>query len=75
MRGIAAFTDQTAPRFVDLPDPAEPDVGQVLCRTLELGICGTDREILASAAPCTAADSDFLVLLYDCSLTGFYSVG
>ena len=66
MRGVASFVGSTAPRFVDLPEPGEPATGQVLCRTLELGICGTDRDILASAQPWTAPQSEFLVLGHEC---------
>src|SRR2546421_11744589 len=62
MRGVASFVGSTAARFVDLPEPAEPAGGQVLCRTLEMGICGTDRDILASGQPWTAPQSEFLVL-------------
>jgi len=32
-------------RLEDIPDPPESD-GPVLVRTLALGVCGTDREIL-----------------------------
>jgi threonine dehydrogenase-like Zn-dependent dehydrogenase len=66
MRGIAAFVRETEPGFVDLPEPTAPARGQVLCRTLELGICGTDREILASGKPFPAAGDDFLVLGHEC---------
>jgi threonine dehydrogenase-like Zn-dependent dehydrogenase len=66
MRGIAAFTGKTQPGFVELPDPPAAEAGRVLCRTLELGICGTDREILASAEPHTAPGADFLVLGHEC---------
>jgi threonine dehydrogenase-like Zn-dependent dehydrogenase len=38
----------------------------VLCRTLELGICGTDREILHSAEPAVPEDAPFLVLGHEC---------
>jgi len=66
MQGIAAFPDITAPRFVDLPEPTCAAPAQVLCRTLELGICGTDREILHSAHPMTPAGEGFLVLGHEC---------
>jgi threonine dehydrogenase-like Zn-dependent dehydrogenase len=62
MRGIASFAKSTVPRFADVPDPVDPGPGQVVCRTLELGICGTDRDILASGQPWTAPGSEFLVL-------------
>jgi glucose 1-dehydrogenase len=52
--------------MVDVPDPPPPQAGQVLCRTLELGICGTDREILASRHPALPAGADCLVLGHEC---------
>lgn len=51
---------------MELPEPGRPPAGQVLCRTLELGICGTDREILESAAPATPPGEAFLVLGHEC---------
>ncbi|HAN98512.1 MAG TPA: hypothetical protein DCQ98_14240 [Planctomycetaceae bacterium] len=49
---------------VDLPDA--PGSGEVLCETIELGICGTDRDILASRAPWVAPGTDRLVLGHEC---------
>jgi len=66
MRAIAALPGSVEPEFVDLPPPAAPQRGEVLCRTLELGVCGTDREILASAAPLVPGDHPFLVLGHEC---------
>ncbi len=66
MRGVASFPQSPAPRFVDVPEPAEPGEREVLCRTLELGICGTDRDILAAAQPWTAPGEEFLVLGHEC---------
>ena len=40
--------------------------GEVLCRTLELGVCGTDREILHSAKPWTPPGEDRLILGHEC---------
>jgi threonine dehydrogenase-like Zn-dependent dehydrogenase len=66
MRAIAALTGSVEPEFVDLPSPPPPGRGEVLCRTLELGVCGTDREILASAQPLVPAGQPFLVLGHEC---------
>ncbi|MEQ8791665.1 MAG: alcohol dehydrogenase catalytic domain-containing protein [Pirellulaceae bacterium] len=66
MRAIAAFTGSTEPGFVELPSPPTPAAGEVLCRTLQLGVCGTDREILGSAAPLVPAGEVFLVLGHEC---------
>ena len=46
--------------------PPAPAAGEALCRTLELGICGTDREILHSAAPWTPVGEAHLILGHEC---------
>jgi glucose 1-dehydrogenase len=66
MLAIAAQTGSTEPRLIDVAAPREPLPGEVLCRTLELGVCGTDREILHSAKPLTPVGEDFLVLGHEC---------
>ena len=66
MFAIAAQTGFTRPVMVDASGPAEPAEGQVLCRTLELGVCGTDREILLSAKPWTPVGEDRLILGHEC---------
>jgi threonine dehydrogenase-like Zn-dependent dehydrogenase len=66
MRAVAAFSGLTSPGWVDIPEPSAPGVGEALCRTLQIGVCGTDREILQSAAPLTPDGSDFLVLGHEC---------
>jgi threonine dehydrogenase-like Zn-dependent dehydrogenase len=66
MRGIAAFAGSDAPRFVDVAEPRPIQADEVLCRTLELGVCGTDREILHSRRPLTPPGDEFLVLGHEC---------
>jgi threonine dehydrogenase-like Zn-dependent dehydrogenase len=66
MKAIAAFRGDKKPKLVDAPEISPPHDGQVLCRTLQVGICGTDREILLSKAPHTPAESDFLILGHEC---------
>src|SRR5688572_8914388 len=66
MRGIAAFPDHEVPRFVDVPEPGTIGPEDVLCRTLELGVCGTDREILHSRRPLAPSGEGFLVLGHEC---------
>lgn len=62
MRGIAAFVNSAAPGFVESAEPPPPGNGQVLCRTVELGVCGTDREILLSMQPWTPPGATHLIL-------------
>ena len=66
MRGIAAVPNLAEPRFVDAPEPADPGQGHVLCRTLELGVCGTDREILLSRRPLLPPGQPHLILGHEC---------
>jgi threonine dehydrogenase-like Zn-dependent dehydrogenase len=66
MFAIAAHPNSTEPTIVDIPEPREPEAGEILCRTLKVGVCGTDREILHSAAPVTPTDAPFLVLGHEC---------
>ncbi len=66
MIAIAAQTGSTRPIFVDPKAPVAPAAGEVLCRTLELGVCGTDREILLSAKPWTPVGEDRLILGHEC---------
>jgi threonine dehydrogenase-like Zn-dependent dehydrogenase len=66
MRGIAAFPGTSQPRLVDVAEPRAPGAGEVLCRTLELGVCGTDREILLSEKPWLPPGEVFLILGHEC---------
>jgi threonine dehydrogenase-like Zn-dependent dehydrogenase len=49
-----------------VPEPVAPATGELLCRSVELGICGTDREILASRTPRVPDGAEFLVLGHEC---------
>jgi threonine dehydrogenase-like Zn-dependent dehydrogenase len=66
LSAIAAFPGSTLPGLVSMPEPRSPGPGEVLCRTLELGVCGTDREILHSANPWVPPGEKFLVLGHEC---------
>jgi glucose 1-dehydrogenase len=74
MLAVSARPGSTQPQIIEVPPPAAPGAGEVLCRTLELGICGTDREILHSANPWTPPGDDFLVLGHE-SLARIEAVG
>jgi glucose 1-dehydrogenase len=63
---IAAFPGSATPRFVAPIEPSAPKSGEVLCRTLQLGVCGTDREILHSKKPGCPPGEAFLVLGHEC---------
>ena len=66
LSAIAAFPGSTLPSIVSVAEPRSPGPGEVLCRTLELGVCGTDREILHSANPWVPPGEKFLVLGHEC---------
>ncbi len=66
MRGIAALPGSTKPEIVELAEPSPPAPGEVLCRTLKLGICGTDREIVEAARPLVPPGAEWLVLGHEC---------
>lgn len=66
MKAIAAFPGSAEPQLVDIPEPPDPAAGQVLVKTLRLGICGTDREILESRQPALPPGESFLVLGHEC---------
>src|SRR5262245_1378519 len=74
MFAIAAKTGSTKPVIVDVPDPPGLRAGEVLCQTLELGVCGTDREILHSAKPWVPIGDDKLILGHE-SLAHIEAVG
>lgn len=66
MLAIAATPASSTPLLMEHPQPAAPGNGEVLCRTLELGVCGTDREILASLEPAVPKNSPYLILGHEC---------
>lgn len=66
MHAIAARIGSKEPVFVDVDEPVSPAAGEVICRTLELGICGTDREILESACPLVPPNTEHLILGHEC---------
>jgi threonine dehydrogenase-like Zn-dependent dehydrogenase len=62
MRAVAVFPKTKQVRVVERPDPPPVTGNQVLLRILEVGICGTDREIGAFHYGTTPAGSDHLIL-------------
>lgn len=45
MKAVGAFPKEKKVRLVDVPEPELDGPGQVKVRVLEVGICGTDKEI------------------------------
>jgi threonine dehydrogenase-like Zn-dependent dehydrogenase len=62
MRAVAVFPKAREVRIVERPPPSALTGSQVLLRVLEVGICGTDREIGSFAYGSPPAGSDHLIL-------------
>ncbi|MGA9525369.1 MAG: glucose 1-dehydrogenase [Myxococcaceae bacterium] len=62
MRAVAVFPGTREVRVIDRPEPPPVTGSQVLLRVLEVGICGTDREIGAFVYGTPPPGSDYLVL-------------
>lgn len=62
MRAVAVLRDQHDVRVIDVPEPPTPTGHQVLLRVLEVGICGTDREIAAFEYGDPPVGSNHLIL-------------
>jgi threonine dehydrogenase-like Zn-dependent dehydrogenase len=66
MLAICAIPGSPQPQLQDVPQPSAPRAGEVLCETLELGVCGTDREILHSLKPHVPPGEQRLILGHEC---------
>lgn len=62
MRAIAAFPAERRVRAVDHPEPEILSPTQVGLRVLDVGLCGTDREIASFHYGTPPADSPYLVI-------------
>jgi glucose 1-dehydrogenase len=62
MKAIAVFPKERAARLIEKPEPELGRDGSVKIRMLEVGICGTDKEILRFEEGETPPDSDGFVL-------------
>lgn len=63
---ICAHTGSDRATLESIKIPTRLGPREVLCRTIELGVCGTDRDILLSRAPWVAANETRLVLGHEC---------
>lgn len=62
MKALAIFPDQKEIRLIQIPEPRLDSPDQVLIRPLEVGICGTDRDIVSFQFGTPPPGLDFLVL-------------
>ena len=62
MKAVAVFASERALRFVEHPEPQILSPTQIAIRIREVGICGTDREIVAGAHPTPPEGERYLVI-------------
>jgi threonine dehydrogenase-like Zn-dependent dehydrogenase len=66
MKGVGVVPEQKELRLIDHPEPAITAPNEVKIRTIEVGICGTDREICTFAYGRPPAGGDYLLLGHEC---------
>jgi threonine dehydrogenase-like Zn-dependent dehydrogenase len=74
MRAVAVFPGERALRLVEHPEPPAPARGEALLRMLDVGVCGTDREIAHFDYGTPPEGSPYLVLGHE-SLARVIEVG
>lgn len=62
MRALAVFPRRRDVNVIDRPEPGDPGPRQVLLRILEVGICGTDREIASFVYGSPPEGADHFIL-------------
>lgn len=66
MKSLAVFPERRRLAVIDRPDPPHPGPGEVRFRVLEVGICGTDKEIAGFHYGFAPPGEDYLVLGHEC---------
>ncbi len=66
MRAVAAFPSKRTLELIDAPQAAGPGAGEAKVRTLEVGICGTDKEIASFEYGTPPDGSEYLILGHEC---------
>ena len=62
MRAFAVFPDSGDARVIDVDEPLVTRSDEMKLRVLDVGICGTDREIAAGAYGTPPDDANYLIL-------------
>lgn len=62
MKAVAVFPSQREISLISHPSPVIFSPNHVKVRTLEVGVCGTDREISSFAYGSPPVDSDYLII-------------
>jgi len=66
MKAVAIFPKDKNIQVIDAPAPASITPNQLRVKTLEIGLCGTDTEIVEQGYGNTPEDSDYLILGHEC---------
>jgi threonine dehydrogenase-like Zn-dependent dehydrogenase len=66
MKAAAIFPAQKRLELIDHPKPKSPRPGEALLRVLDVGICGTDREIATFEYGVPPDGEEYLVLGHEC---------
>ena len=74
MKAVAVFPGSREVRLIDHPEPLISAPGEVKLRVLEVGVCGTDRDLCAFRFGASPAASDHFVLGHE-SLAEVVEVG
>jgi glucose 1-dehydrogenase len=74
MRAVAVFPSSREVRVIDHPEPALASPTQARMRVLDVGVCGTDREIVSFQYGTPPDGSDYLIIGHE-SLSEVMEVG
>ena len=74
MKAVAVFPSQHQVRLIDHPEPDVSSPSQAKMRVLDVGVCGTDREIVSCVYGTPPAGSEYLIIGHE-SLSEVVDVG
>jgi threonine dehydrogenase-like Zn-dependent dehydrogenase len=74
MRAVAVYPSQREVRVVDHPEPSLTSATQVRLRVLDVGVCGTDREIVSFEYGTPPQGSEYLIIGHE-SLSQVVEIG
>ena len=66
MKGVGVVPEKKELRLIDQPEPCIAAPNELKIRTIEVGVCGTDREICTFAYGQPPKGGDYLVLGHEC---------
>ena len=66
MRAVGVVPGRREVQLIEHPRPALTADAEILVRTLEVGVCGTDREICTFVYGSPPEGCDYLVLGHEC---------